>query len=265
MKRLHVFLFATVGLSNLHAIEDPSLFGMMGGALGEAIRLNAARAINSGDVDPGPCAVALGFADSSGMPIGRSVSADLAPGQSSFTQFEFGAMVTRLGQRSEVRPVVTPAYPGSTAGCRFSAEVFDRFTGRTSSFARSFFEDPNLQPTPAGDFAPIGVALGQVLRLNLVAVDPGPCRALMSFASSNGTAVGPSFTANLMPGQATLLDLPMSTVPLAFGQRIEIVPVVRTDPTASSCIASAEVWDVFTGRTAAYEGPVHDRQLSPMQ
>src|SRR5690349_1657735 len=127
MKTRYVYLLVMMTVPNLYAVEDPNLFGMMGGALGEMIRLNAARAIRSGDIPPGPCAVALGFADSSGAALTRPVTVDLAPGQSAFTQFDFSTLATRFGQRVEVRPVVSAAYRGSTAGCRFSAEIFDRF------------------------------------------------------------------------------------------------------------------------------------------
>lgn len=188
MKMLHVSLFAVATLPRLYAVEDPNLFGMMGGAAGEIIRLNAARAINWGDVPPGPCAAAIGFVDSAGAPLTRPLALDLGPGQSTFTQFDFSGLVTRLGQRVEVRPVAHAAYPGSTAGCRFSAEVFERFTGRTSVYTRSFEPIPagNLS-TSVGGFAPKGIALGQVLRLNLAAVDPGPCRAVMGFVGNDGT------------------------------------------------------------------------------
>lgn len=226
---------------NEAGVEDPNMFGMMGGGLGEVLRVNAA--VDAGAVAPGPCAVALGFADAAGEPIGRPVNIDLMPGQSAFVEFDFGAVVSRLGQRFEARPVITPVSDGSAAACGLSAEIYDRFTGRTSSY---------VQPVPPGRLAPIGVAPGQVLRLNLVAVPPGPCRAVMSFAGADGAAAGSSFSADLLPGHAAFLDLPMSGPLRPFGTRAEIRPVVLADPAAASCVASAEVWEQFTGRNAVY-------------
>lgn len=73
----------------------------------------------------------------------------------------------------------------------------------------------------------IGGALGQVIRLNVVALSSGPCRATLGFASVDGASVGRSVAVTLAPGQAALLDLPMSIFTLVFGQRVEIRPVGR--------------------------------------
>jgi hypothetical protein len=130
--------------SRVYAIEDPGqrVLGMMGGGLGEVIRLNAVVPAATSDVNPGPCVVALGFTDSVGNPLGRPVAVNLAPGQSAFVEFDFSAMLSSFGQRMEVHPVVTPAYLGSSAGCHVSAEIYDRLSGRTSSYSRSFVQDP---------------------------------------------------------------------------------------------------------------------------
>src|SRR5690349_18060620 len=93
--------------SRVYAVSDPDEFGMIGGAFGEVIRLNAVRPPVAGDIPPGPCAVALGFADSAGSAVGHTVTADLAPGQAAISEFDFSSLALRSGQRFEVRPMVT--------------------------------------------------------------------------------------------------------------------------------------------------------------
>ena len=101
--------------------------------------------------------------------------------------------------------------------------------------------------------------MGQVIRFNIVGIPPGPCRAVMGFVVSDGTPVGPSLTANLIPGRAMFLDLSMSAFSLTFGQRVEIRPVVQADSTASWCAASTEVWEQSSGRTVLWEDPSQSR------
>lgn len=259
-KSVQVFMVLAVcgAAFRVYAIEDPNQFGMVGGAFGEVIRLNAGRPQVAGEIVPGPCALALGFADSAGAAIGHTVTADLAPGQAAVSEFDFSSFALRGGQRSEVRPMVTSAYLGSSAGCSISAEVYDRSTGRTAVYARAF-QPPVLTAPGEPNFGMTGATLGQVMRLNVVGIPPGPCRAVMGFAFSDGTPVGPTFMANLIPGRATFLDLPMSAFPLTYGQRVEIRPVVHTDPTASWCVASAELWDQASGRTVLWEDPSQSR------
>jgi hypothetical protein len=243
-------------VSRVYAIDDPNLFGMVGGTFGDVIRLNAVRPPVAGEIPPGPCALALGFADSAGTAIGHTVMADLAPGQAAFAEFDYSSLALRGGQRFEVHPMVTSAYLGSAAGCSISAEVYDRSTGRTTVYARTL---PVLTAPGEPNFGMTGGTIGQVIRLNVVGIPPGPCRAVMGFTVSDGTAVGLSFMANLIPGRATFLDLPMSAFPLTFGQRVEIRPVVHTDPTASWCAASTELWDQASGRTVLWEDPSQSR------
>ncbi len=116
-----------------------------------------------------------------------------------------------------------------------------------------------------------GLALGQVLRLNIVAYPlnpaypPDPCLASLGFADRNGNAVGPATTLSLNPGQSASLDLNSSVVITSlgsssfalFGQHAEVRPVVTLLPTATAnaCQASAEVFDTFTGRTWSYVTP----------
>jgi hypothetical protein len=245
-------------VSRVYGIDDASLFGMVGGTFGEVIRLNAVRPPLVSGITPGPCILALGFADSAGTAVGNTVTADLGPGEAAFAELDFSSLAIRGGQRLELRPVATAAYVGSASGCSISAEVYDQSTGRTTVYARTFL--PPIVTAP-GDakFGITGGAIGQVMRLNVVGIPPGPCRAVLAFALSNGTAVGPSYIANLTPGRATFLDLPMSAFALTYGQRVEIRPVVHTEPTTSWCAASAELWDQASGRTVLWEDPSQSR------
>jgi hypothetical protein len=106
-------------------------------------------------------------------------------------------------------------------------------------------------------FIPQGLAGGQTMRLNVVAIPPDPCIGQLSFADKNGTLLGASMPVNLTPGTATSLDLNADSVSLKLGQRIEVQPVVSALPSAaatnSACQGSVEVFDHLTGRTWTYQ------------
>jgi hypothetical protein len=248
MRTICLLLLSTAAFAQNSTTDGD--FAPVGGAFGEVIRVIAVIPPTTGDVEPGPCVVTMGFSDSTGATLGRPVSINLSPGQSAFTEFDFSTMATHIGQRFELRPVVTAAYTGSAAGCRLAAEIYDRVTLRTSTYQPIPVGDFSGVSPAIGDFGPIGAASGQVLRVNIAAVDPGPCRGTLSFANSNGAPVGGSLTANLAAGQAAFLDLPMAvTFPFS---RVEIRPVVQVDSTAPWCIVSAELYDQLTGRNGTY-------------
>jgi len=73
-----------------------------------------------------------------------------------------------------------------------------------------------------------------------------------------GNAAGPApKTVNLSTGQADFLDVAGASLVGRFGQRAELRPVVTMVPGAaapSSCAATAEVYDQFSGRTWAWGG-----------
>jgi hypothetical protein len=103
-------------------------------------------------------------------------------------------------------------------------------------------------------FGMVGLAAGQVLRQNVVAYPPNPCSAAIGFRNSNGQYPQPlpDKTVYLNPGQADFIDLPAGVLGLRFGQRAELQPAVALQPApngSSSCKATAEVYDRFSGRT----------------
>lgn len=104
--------------------------------------------------------------------------------------------------------------------------------------------------TCGSSFGMIGVALGQTLRVNVVAVLGSPCSAMLGFVDRNGLPIGPpNKSVNLAAGQAAFLDLNANTLLAAFGQRAEVRPVAapQPGPVPSLCSATAEVFDNFLG------------------
>jgi hypothetical protein len=201
--------------------------------------------------------------DANGNPVGPTRSVSLNAEQSASLDLNANALLERFGQRAEVRPIAI-TYPPSP--CIVSAEVFDNFTAFSNLVvpATSVLVPPGpneVAPGPA-QFGMQGLALGQVLRLNVVAYPPNPafppdpCVAALSFADRNGNAVGPATAVSLNPGHSASLDLTTSVVVTSlgtssfalFGQRAEVRPLVTLLPTpgANACQASAEVFDTFT-------------------
>jgi hypothetical protein len=155
----------------------------------------------------------------------------------------------------------------------------------------------NFQPTfgalPAFDvvgtaefhFGHYGVGLGQIAHLVVgpVAVPPGvPVEANLALVDINGTNLVPPLTVTLTAGQTAALDFNADALIKAFGQRVEVRPVItpilttlgntvdlapetptfqglltspatavpgtKGLPLASACPATAEVFDHRTGR-----------------
>jgi hypothetical protein len=77
-----------------------------------------------------PCIGTLSFVNSSGVPVGTTMNVQLAPGQAASLQLPGSTLVTKLGQRAEVQPVVS----SSNGGCIASAEVYINGLGTTSTF-----------------------------------------------------------------------------------------------------------------------------------
>jgi hypothetical protein len=239
----------------------------VGGALGQGVRLTvvAGPAI----VPPGvPVEANLGFVDLNGNPIGPTAQVSLSPGQTQSLEFNADTLVQQLGQRVEVRPVVTQtATNPSSSLLQASVEVFDLLTGFGTL----------LSPAPATEslsalpgFVPQGLAGGQTMRLNVVAFPPGPCNVELSFADKNGAPLGGSMAVNLNPGTATSLDLNADSLGLRLGQHIEVQPIVSSAPSASvpiasTCQGSVEVFDHLTGRTWTYQTQQPAVQLPAVQ
>ncbi len=77
-----------------------------------------------------PCIGTLSFVNSSGVQVGNAMNVQLAPGQATFLALPGSTLVTKLGQRAEVQPVVS----SSNGGCIASAEVYINGLGTTSTF-----------------------------------------------------------------------------------------------------------------------------------
>jgi hypothetical protein len=254
------------------ALAAPPNFSLVGLALNQSLRINVVAPTVQPGFPPNPCSAALSFLDATGNPVGPTRSLNLNAGQSASLDLNGNALPQRFGQRAEVRPIAI-TYPPSP--CIVSAEVFDNFTAFSTLVVpvTSVLVAPGPNEVAPGppNFGVQGLALGQVLRLNVAAYPPNPayppdpCVASLGFADRNGNAVGPVTTVGLNPGQSASLDLNSSTVITKlgtssfalFGQRVEVRPVVTLVPTSAvnACQASAEVFDTFTGRTWSYAVP----------
>ena len=85
---------------------------------------------------PSPCIAQLAFVDAKGNPVGPSLQVNLNPGAAALLDLNANELGLKVGQRTDVRPIVSIS-PSSTGGppinsaCSASAEVFGNFTGRT--------------------------------------------------------------------------------------------------------------------------------------
>jgi hypothetical protein len=89
-------------------------FGMLGLTVLQTARLNVVA------FPTDPCIGQLSFVNSSGVQIGSPQNVQLAPGQAAFLDLPGNTVVTKLGQRAEVLPVVT----APNGGCVASTEVY---------------------------------------------------------------------------------------------------------------------------------------------
>ena len=237
-------------------------FGMIGLAASQTLRLSINAWPPQPVFPPNPvCIAQLGFANSSGGPVGPTKTVNLGPGQGDFLDLNGNSLALPFGGRAEVRPVVTmlPAPGGGTPACLANAEILDSFSGFSLVLA------PGAIAYPPGPVFPLqGVAWGQVLRLNLVAWPPVPtapasCSAQLSFVDKLGNPAGPApKVVNLSLGHSDFLDVAGSRLVSQFGQRAELRPVVTILPGAAApsvCAATPEVYDQFSGRTWAWVQP----------
>lgn len=144
----------------------------------------------------------------------------------------------------------------------------------TASTVASLCGQVDAIPPPIGEFGMIGGARGQTLRLNVVnrpaqaGFPSGPCRATIGFADATGSAYppGPTRNVDLAPGQAAFVQFDFDRVLTQFGQRLQLRPVVipAYEGSAQGCIASAEMFDQFTGRTMAYTAAYAAQEPPPV-
>ena len=242
-------------------------FGMIGLAESQTLRLSIIAYPPQPIFASTPCIAQLGFANSSGGPVGTTKTVNLAPGKGDWLDLHGSTLALPFNGRAEVRPVVTlyPPNPlvGGASACLANAEILDSFSG----FSLVLAPGAKVTVNPAPIFPLQGVAWGQVLRLNLVAVNPIPitpsvsCSAQLSFVDKLGNPAGPApKVVNLSLGQADFLDVAGARLVTQFGQRAELRPVVTILTTGAAapavCAATAEVYDQFSGRTWAWVNPV---------
>jgi hypothetical protein len=108
---------------------DP-IFGLLGVTELQTVRLNVVA------FPPSPCVGQLSFVNSNGAPVGNTLNVQLAPGQAAWLDLPGSTLVTQLGQRAEVRPIVISADGDGVpnGGCVASAEVYVNGLGVTSIF-----------------------------------------------------------------------------------------------------------------------------------
>ena len=205
------------------------------------------------------CMVQMDFHDLSGNTVGPSLSVNLKAGQSASVDLPYSALVQSASPRREVVPMVSvtqaAGIPAAVlADVLASAQIIDDFTGFT--LLAVFPVVPTAEGIPL-HFGPIGEALGQIVRLNVVAYPPSPCTAQLGFVDLQGNTLGSApRSVSLSPGQGTFVELPASSVVNQFGARVEVRPVITIVETpgvpSSFCAASAELYDTLTGLTWAY-------------
>ncbi len=152
----------------------------------------------------------------------------------------------------------------------FAAELFDQLSGFSQVFSQP---GPQQLPGDPATFSLMGVAFGEVLRLNAVAVNPGPtqsptaatvapgpCVVTLGFVDAAGVQVGPGpIQITLNPGEGGFLDLPAVQLVSRFGRRALVRPTVMVESMAGAdacagVASAAELFDVF-GHTWAASTP----------
>ncbi len=242
---LMVFIaLATANVAPAQVLPGPTNFPMVGIARGQTLLLNLVA------FPPTPCMATLGFQDSNGNPVGNTQTVSLAAGQSTVLAVNANSLTTAFGQRVELLPIVTGPDGALTApACVATAEVINNVSRVSTVLVPGAVQ---LVPQPVPDFGMLGVTLLQTVRLNVVAFPPTPCIGQLSFADKNGNLVGTPLNVQLLPGQATFLDLPGNALVSALGVRAAVRPVV-TVTEGAACVASTEVFGNITGATAVYQ------------
>ena len=96
-------------------------FAMIGITRGQTLQINVVA------YPPDPCIGQLSFVNTAGIQVGNAIPVQLAPGQAVSLDLPGSTVVTKLGQREEVRPVVT----SSSGVCVASTEVYASGLGIT--------------------------------------------------------------------------------------------------------------------------------------
>jgi hypothetical protein len=220
------------------------------------------RIIVAGPITPAPGSPVeanLSFVNLNGIAIGPSSTVTVNPGQFVTLDFLANDYLSVFSRRLEVVPIITPAQnpngPSSTP-VQASVEVIDAFTGVAAVLSAVPLWPPQ---SVAPSLVPQGLAGGQTMRLNAIALPPTPCVSILSFADQNGNPLGTPQQVNLAPGTGTFVDLNADTLGLQFGQHLDVQPIVTvtapigTAAINSACQTSVEVFDHLTGRTMTFQ------------
>jgi len=255
-------LITTLSCALAAATPEGPDFAPIGGSYGQTVRISIS------SYAP-PCSGAVGFRLGETTPPDPDRSFKLSGGQTAFYDLNLNRLAGRFGVRVEVTPHVV-VLDGS---CTASVEVFEQFTGRTTAFRRLFgaqtpsVPGTNTNPPPEPEFAPLGAANGQIVRLG-VGRQSGdntfapPCRGTLAFMDVQGNVVGATRTFDLLPGQRAFLDFDPSKIPATnatLAARTTVWPRYYPPPcfgdvansvctsTPNFCVASVQVYESSTG------------------
>lgn len=263
---LLTILAALLGTGLAQGGVDPTPFAespLIGFGIGQTLRITI---LATGTL----CEATLGFRNQKGGAVpedGRVRTVALKQGQTAVHDLPFSlaanSVSSGLGQRVELRAAVTYPTVAGHGVCRWSAEVFDQFSKRTTLIYDGLHPAP---PANTGEthLSPIGGAFGQTVRLSVVADSPVPappnapppapdlCSVRVALHSATGATLAEKLI-KLAPGESDVLDLNMNGL-VRFGERGIIEPCfMPTGPgSASGCKFSVQVFDQFTGWTQAF-------------
>jgi hypothetical protein len=120
----NVLSISSVAVPGAAGFPPSPNFGMIGVTELQTVELNVVA------FPPDPCVGELSFLNAQGVQVGKTLNVQLAPGQASSLDLPGGTLVTKLGQRAEVQPVVT----APNGGCVASTEVYINGLGATSVY-----------------------------------------------------------------------------------------------------------------------------------
>jgi hypothetical protein len=232
---------ATAGSSSKACASEagPPQFGPIGISASQTLRLLVAgNAWNQ-------CEATVSFLDRNGAAVGPAAQTlTPAAGRSAYLDLAGNTLGLSTGQRATIRPEVS--YPNDTArrSCQAYAEVFATATGLTA-----FQVQQQRQPTYYVELPPLGMAPSQSIRLAVTNRTGGSCTATLGFVDLAGNAVGGSSSASPSGSATAFLDLASTQVSGLSGWtgHADIRP--RLLNATADCVASAEIFDTFTGAT----------------
>jgi hypothetical protein len=247
--------FGPLGVDAMLTIAEVTPWPAIPHWFGSIIRVSLTEI--AGPVTPpagGPIEAIVGFVDLNGNAVGQPTQVSLIPGQVSSVELTDNAFGNAFGH-TNVIPVVSAPQGPLLPAVQLTGEVFDSLTG----FGAVLTSVTGLAPPPTS-LAPQGLAGGQIMRIIASAYPPNTCVATLSFANSQGVAIGPSLPVSLSPGQSTPLDLTSAALNLKFGQQMVVQPLVALQPVGSAaavvspaCAVSSDVFDTIVGRTWTYQ------------